>query len=180
MNLSLVVECSRAQSLNSCKRVGVRVTPHSYWDNGSYVQLAWGRVKFKQTREREEICMGRGTRFYTFMFFHREFFLHGVFLTNNGFLSVGACRKLLWTCLVVVWSYNFIDKETMFLGETSFSKFIQEACVLVGGWICVAVVKFLKSQQIEFLPNLCWKPGRGVERPMGLRPMKGDSIPWVV
>ena len=30
MNFPLVVECSRAQSLNSCKRVGVRVTSHGY------------------------------------------------------------------------------------------------------------------------------------------------------
>jgi hypothetical protein len=31
-----------------------------------------------------------------------------------------------------------------------------------------------------FLSNLCWNPWRGVERPEGLRVVKGDSIPWVV
>jgi hypothetical protein len=61
-----------------------------------------------------------------------------------------------------------MEKEVVCLGVTSCSKFIQEACVLVVGKICVAVVEFLKSQQVEFLSNLCWKPWRGVERPEGL------------
>jgi hypothetical protein len=34
-NFYFLFECMRAQSLNSCKRVGVRVTSHSYWE-------AWG------------------------------------------------------------------------------------------------------------------------------------------
>jgi hypothetical protein len=81
---------------------------------------------------------------------------------------VGACRQLLWTCLDVVWSYNFVKKEVERLGATSCSKFIQEASVLDVGQICVAIVEFLKSRQVEFVSNLFWKPWRGVERLAGL------------
>jgi hypothetical protein len=34
-NFFFIFECMRAQSLNSCKRVGVRVTSHSYWKHGA-------------------------------------------------------------------------------------------------------------------------------------------------
>jgi hypothetical protein len=46
---------------------------------------------------------------------------------------VGACRKLLWTCLATVWSCNFMEKEVMCLGVMSCLKFIQGACVLAVG-----------------------------------------------
>jgi hypothetical protein len=59
MSLPLFVEYFRAQSLNSFKKVGVRVTSHSYWEHGGWVQLAWGRVQVKKARERNKICMGR-------------------------------------------------------------------------------------------------------------------------
>jgi hypothetical protein len=44
-NLLFLFECMRAQSLNSCKRVGVRVTSHSYWKHGVEVQSTLGRVR---------------------------------------------------------------------------------------------------------------------------------------
>jgi hypothetical protein len=54
-------------------------------------------------------------------------------MADNGFPSVGACRKLFWTCVAIVWSYNFMGKEDMFLGAMNYLKFFQEACVLVVG-----------------------------------------------
>jgi hypothetical protein len=42
--LLFLFECMRAQSLNSCKRVGVRVTSHSYWKHGVEAQSTLGRV----------------------------------------------------------------------------------------------------------------------------------------
>jgi hypothetical protein len=50
-----LVECMRTQSLNVCKRVGLKVTFHSYWEHGVEVkstlgrvriQLVWGKRKF--------------------------------------------------------------------------------------------------------------------------------------
>jgi hypothetical protein len=46
---------------------------------------------------------------------------------------VGACRQWLWTYLVVVWSYNFVEKEVICMEVTSFLKFGQGACVLAVG-----------------------------------------------
>jgi hypothetical protein len=89
-------------------------------------------VQVKQAREREEICMGSGPDFAHSHFF-KESCLYMDFMSSNGVMSVGACRKFFLTCLVVVWRCNFVEKEVVFLGATTCSKFIQEACVLVVG-----------------------------------------------
>jgi hypothetical protein len=61
-----------------------------------------------------------------------------------------------------------MEKEFVFLGATICLKFIQGACVLVIGLICVAVVEFLKFEQVELFSNMCWSPWRGMEIPEGL------------
>jgi hypothetical protein len=51
-----------------------------------------------------------------------------------------------------------MEKEVVFLGVTSYLEFIKEAGVLAARRICITIIEFLKSQQVEFLSNLCWKP----------------------
>jgi hypothetical protein len=82
--------------------------------------------------------------------------------------------------LDIVWSCNIVKKEVVFLGVTCCLKFTEEACVLLLGEFVFAVVEFLRSQQADFMSNLCWNPWRGVEKIDRLREVKGDSIPCVV
>jgi hypothetical protein len=48
-------------------------------------------------------------------------------------------------------------------GSDELFKIHQRSKHLAAERIFVIVVEFLKSQQVEFLSNLCWKPYRGVE-----------------
>jgi hypothetical protein len=48
----------RAQSLNTCKRVGVRVTSHSYWKHGDEYNQFGKECESNLLGKREEICMG--------------------------------------------------------------------------------------------------------------------------
>jgi hypothetical protein len=66
----------------------------------------------------------------------------------------GNCCGHVW---LLVWSYNFKEKVVC-LGVTSCSNFAKEARILLLGEFVFAVVEFLKSQQVEFMSNLCWKP----------------------
>jgi hypothetical protein len=56
-NYIFLLECMRALSLNSCKRVGVKVTFHSYWRawvkgaRGDEVQSTLGRVRSQLSLE---------------------------------------------------------------------------------------------------------------------------------
>jgi hypothetical protein len=61
-----------------------------------------------------------------------------------------------------------VEKEAACLGVVCCSKFVKGSTRFVAGRICVAVVEFLRSQQVVFLSNLCLKPWKGVERPEGL------------
>jgi hypothetical protein len=62
----------RAQSLNSCKKVGIEVTSHSYWTHGAEVESTLGRVSSQLAWENVENLFGRIMRFS-----------HSVFGMNN-------------------------------------------------------------------------------------------------
>jgi hypothetical protein len=47
-----------------------------------------------------------------------------------------------------------VKKEAACLGVMCYSKFVEEARVLLLGEFVFAVVEFLRSQQVEFLSNL--------------------------
>jgi hypothetical protein len=58
--------------------------------------------------------------------------------------------------------------ESCFYKEFFLGKNGVPSVEFVAGKIRVTIVKFLRSQEVEFFSNLCWKPQRGVERPEGL------------
>jgi hypothetical protein len=64
--------CMRAQSLNSCKRVGVRVTSHSYWKHGAKVQSTLGVVSSQLSWENKGNLYGDNMQFFTFSFEHEQ------------------------------------------------------------------------------------------------------------
>jgi hypothetical protein len=83
-NFYFLFECMRAQSLNSCKRVGVRVTSHSYWKHGDEVQSTLGRVSSQLSWENRGNSYGELHAVFT----------HSVFGMNN---KQRAGKKSTWS-----------------------------------------------------------------------------------